>query len=123
MRDVIYLSVGDTTIPFRDYHGDTRAYCLGLRDAFRYLGLDAEVSERLLECIEEKPVIVQKVFLLRVGGLRQREIARLVGLDQSNVSRSISHGCEDVHELLRSWVKPMPLEAMGEVEIPGPMHN
>jgi DNA-directed RNA polymerase specialized sigma24 family protein len=108
MRDVIYLSVGDTAVPFRDYEGDTNAYCLGLRDAFRYLGLDAEVSERLLECIEEKPVIVQKVFFLRVAGKRTGEIATMTGIPGRSVRRYAHKDVEDVRQILMEWVRPVP---------------
>lgn len=123
MRDLIYLSIGDTTVPFADYEGDTAAYCRGIHDAFRYLGIDSEVSESICHTIEEKPLTVQKVFLLRVAGLKQRDIASVVGLHQSSVSRDIHHACEDVREILRSYVKPQPVMAFGDVEIPRSMHN
>ena len=123
MRDMIYLSVGDTTVPFADYEGDTAAYCRGLHDAFRYLGIDSEVSETICHAVGGKPMNVQKVFLLRVAGLKQRDIAEVVGLNQSSVSRDINHACGDVRAILRAYVKPQPMAEFGDVEIPRSMHN
>lgn len=104
MTDVVYLSVGDTTIPFRQYEGDTRAYVRGLEDAFRYLGVDTDVTETVVSMVAEKPQQVQKAFLLRVTGMRQVDIAEMIGSNQSSVSRYIQQKCADVRRYLERHV-------------------
>ena len=110
MRDMIYLSVGDTTVPFADYEGDTAAYCRGLHDAFRYLGIDSDVSETICQVVGEKPTNVQKVFLLRVLGLRTGAIADLTHIPGRTVRRYAHERIEDVRKILRAYVKPVPAE-------------
>jgi len=121
--DVILLEVGDTTVPFANHEGDTHAYCRGLADAFRYLGVDTELSETIVDTIGHKPTLVQKVFLLRVVGMKQQEIAETIGTNQQEVSRCIRQRCRDVRAILRRYVKPQPYEELGDIEVPASLRN
>lgn len=123
MPDMIYLSIGDTYVPFAEHEGDTRAYCRGVQDAFRYLGIDSDVSEAIVETLETKPMLVQKVFLLRVAGLKQKDVAEILHIDQGSVSKCISRKCSDVRSLLRKYVKPQPYDEWSDVDVPASMHN
>ncbi|MBU0959844.1 MAG: hypothetical protein KKB31_07895 [Nanoarchaeota archaeon] len=109
MRDLIYLSMGDTTVPFTDYEGDTRAYCEGMRAAFDYFGVDTDITEMIVGQMEQKPQPVQKVFFLRILGLRQIDIAKLAGVHQSNVSRYLRHKCLDIRRILERAVGAEPV--------------
>lgn len=116
--DTILLEVGDTTVPFANYEGDTRAYCRGLADAFRYLGVDTELSEAIVDTIGQKPTLVQKVFLLRVLGLGTGRIAGMTGIPSRSVRRYAHDRVADVRELLRAYVRPIPIDetnTMGDV--------
>lgn len=106
MKDVVYLSVGDLRVPFVEYEGDTRAYCRGIIAAFNYLGVDSDITEMVTESLSHKPQRVQKVFLLRIAGVKQDEIAKMTGVTQPTVSRDISQRCGDIRDYLRSRVKP-----------------
>lgn len=123
MKDIVLLSVGDTTIPFAEYEGDTAAYCRGIKDAFGYLGIDSDVSEAVCKSMAGKQQLVQKVFLLRVVGMKQRDIADLVHTNQQEVSRCIRHKCQDIRRILREYVKPQPYEPFDDVEVPASLRN
>jgi predicted XRE-type DNA-binding protein len=107
MKDVVMLEIGDTTIPFGEYEGDTAAYCRGIQDAFRYLGVDSDVSQSILSRMTGKSMAVQKMFLLRLAGFKQKDIAERVGMCQQTVSKYIGQKCDDVREILRDYVKPV----------------
>lgn len=115
MRDTIFLSVGDTTIPFRQYEGDTAAYVRGLADAFRYLGIDMEVTEDVVGMVAEKPMQVQKAFLLRVVGWRITEIGRELGVQNCTVSKYIQGKCADIKAYLEHRTGAVPLERNDDI--------
>lgn len=107
MKDVVYLAIGELRVPFGEYEGDTLAYCRGIQDAFRYLGIDSDVSEAILDRLEQKPQRVQKAFLLRIAGKTEGEIAYLTGVCQQTISKDIRHRCADVRQVLIDAVKPI----------------
>lgn len=109
MKDMVYLSLGDTNVLFGEYEGDTRAYCEGMRAAFNYLGIDSEVSEQIVTKMEAKPTKVQRVFMLRILGLGTGTIAALTGIPGRTVRRYAHERVDDVRQILRDWVKPVPI--------------
>jgi DNA-directed RNA polymerase specialized sigma24 family protein len=66
------------------------------------------LRERLMECMEEKSVNVQKVFLLRVCGLRTGRIASVTGIPGRSVRRYAHQDVDDVRRILMEWVRPVP---------------
>lgn len=107
VKDVVYLAIGDLRVPFGEYEGDTMAYCRGIQAAFDYLGIDADVTEQIVDKLERKPQPVQKVFLLRVAGLQTGLISTMTGIPGRSVRRYAHERVRDVQAILRDYVKPV----------------
>lgn len=54
----------------------------------------------LMNCIHKLPEMYRKVLLLKMEGLKQREIAECIGISQNSVSRCYRNACKTIKKYL-----------------------
>ncbi|MBN8850917.1 MAG: RNA polymerase sigma-70 factor [Sphingobacteriales bacterium] len=65
---------------------------------------DTELKARLYRAIDELPEQCRKVFMMsRFDGLKQQEIANLLGISIKTVKNHITHALKLLHKVLRDW--------------------
>ena len=70
---------------------------------------DNELKVRLYRAIDELPEQCRKVFMMsRFEGLKQQEIADLLGISIKTVKNHITHALKLLHKVLRDW-QSLPL--------------
>jgi RNA polymerase sigma-70 factor (ECF subfamily) len=70
---------------------------------------DNELKMRLYKAVDELPEQCRKVFMMsRFDGLKQQEIADLLGISIKTVKNHITHALKLLHKVLREW-QSLPL--------------
>ncbi|HVU57310.1 MAG TPA: RNA polymerase sigma-70 factor [Puia sp.] len=65
---------------------------------------DNELKVRLYRAIDDLPEQCRKVFMMsRFDGLKQQEIANLLGISIKTVKNHITHALKLLHKVLRDW--------------------
>jgi RNA polymerase sigma-70 factor (ECF subfamily) len=79
---------------------------------------DNELKVRLYKAIDELPEQCRKVFMMsRFDGLKQQEIANLLGISIKTVKNHITHALKLLHKALEDWNSlPLWIGVMGLIK-------
>ena len=72
-----------------------------IRAALYESGISLSLIYDIVAMMEQKPLRVQRAFLLRLQGKTQREIADEMECDQATVSRMFDRDCADVSKKIQ----------------------
>ena len=72
-----------------------------IRAALYESGISLSLIYDIVAMMEQKPLRVQRAFLLRLQGKTQQEIADEIGVPRRTVSRLLSRDCADVSKKIQ----------------------
>ena len=72
-----------------------------MRAALYESGISLSLIYDIVALMEQKPLRVQRAFLLRLQGKTQQEIADELGVNQRTIGRWMSHDCADVSKKIQ----------------------